>query len=329
MSHFTFLVNDEPYCLWDADTSQRTKEFLDAIDPGYFKFMAEQHANSLDSEEKQSRAATATRIAYLHGVETLMTLLGAAIQAPQAPYAWVALARTNLLRGVVNRISLSDRTLHSEISEWDRTWEGLAKRVFSEAPDDGGWKTTTAESFGQVWRLLAAQFLDSTNQLEYNSLKHGFRIRSTGVRVAVGRQTEFGVAAPSGAMRDLGGSDTGSTFYTIEHAGPTVDGSRSRRTRRQSVNWDPATQIRGLQLIDVSISNVVSFMRIANGAPADTVQFHRLEGVTDLASMLRDDIGLRTFSFDSAIHEPILATTKAELLEELSVYFSSLDDANN
>jgi hypothetical protein len=84
---FTFLVNNEPFSLWDPDPGRRTNNFLDSIDPGYFSYLAESHAEHLESAEHKRRVATASRMAYLHGIETLMTLIGAAVQAPQVPYA--------------------------------------------------------------------------------------------------------------------------------------------------------------------------------------------------------------------------------------------------
>lgn len=329
MNHFTFVVNDEPYCLWDPDPGRRTLEFLDSIDPGYFTYLAESHAENLDSAEHKRRVATAARMAYLHGIETLMTLIGAAVQAPQAPYAWVALAKTDLLRSVIERISKGDPTLHTELTQWDRTWAGLAQRVFAHCTQENGWPKT-AESFGRLWSIFAGEFLDEMNQLEYNSLKHGFRIRSSGVKIAFGLEHQYGVAPPPEEMKYLGGSDHGSTFYVIERAGPDVPGTRSRRSRRRTVNWEPEPMIRGLQLIDVSIRNVVAFMRIANGAQPGTIQFHRLEGVEDLAALLDDSVRVRTSSFDTYIEDSqIPATTKKQLLEELAQAFKEPDDPDD
>jgi len=318
MNHFTLLVNDEPYRLWDQDPGERTKEFLDSIDPAFFSYLADAHAENLDSEEHKRRVATASRMAYLHGIETFMTLVGAAVQAPHAPYAWVTLAQTKLLRGVIERISNGDHSLHTEFVNWDHTWEGLAKGVLAYSGQENGWPKTV-ESFGRAWRILAGEFLDEHNQDEYNSLKHGFRIRSAGVKIAMGKQPGPGVAAPREEMQFIGGSDTGSTFYVIERAGPDVDTNRNRRTRRRTVNWTPETAIRGLQVIDVSIRNIVTFLRIVHGAKPNTVQFHRLEGVEDLAALLRDSVGVRTSSFDVNLDESLIpVVTKKQLLEELA-----------
>lgn len=326
MDHFTFVVNDEPYCLWDQDPVRRTTQFLDSIDPGFFSYLVEAHAENLESAEHKRRVATASRMAYLHGVETFLTLVGAAVQAPQAPYAWVALAKTDLLRGLVERITKGDPTLHTELTQWDRTWDGLAQRVFSYCNKENGWPKT-AESFGRAWRIFAGEFLDENNQDEYNSLKHGFRIRSSGVKIAFGLEHQYGVAPPPEEMKFLGGSDTGSTFYVIEPAGPEVKGNRSKRSRQRTVNWTPETMLRGLQVVDASIRNIVTFIRIIHGAQPGTVQFHRLEGVEDLAALLQDSIGVRTSSFDVDLDESqISATTKKQLLDELDQHFKKPDD---
>ena len=325
MNHFTFVVNDEPYCLWDQDPVRRTAQFLDSIDPGFFSYLAEAHAGNLDSEEHKRRVATAARMAYLHGVETFMTLVGAAVQAPQAPYAWVALARTDLLRSVIERITMGDPTLHTELVGWDRTWDDFAQRLFAYCGQENGWPKT-GESFGRTWRILAGEFLDENNQAEYNSLKHGFRIRSAGVKIAFGREHQYGVAPPPEEMKYLGGSDTGSTFYTIEPMRPVTQGNRSKHSRRRTVNWTPETMIRGLQVIDVSIRNIVAFIRVIHGTPPNTVQFHRLEGVEDLAALLHDSIGVRSSSFDVTLDESQMpVTTKKQLLEELKRTFGKPD----
>jgi len=234
-----------------------------------------------------------------------------------------------LLRSVIERISKADPTLHTELTQWDRTWEGLAKRVFAHCTQENGWPKT-AESFGRLWSIFAREFLNEMNQLEYNSLKHGFRIRSSGVKIAIGLEHQYGVAPPPEEMKYLGGSDTGSTFYAIERAGPDEPGNRSRRSRRRTVNWEPEPMIRGLQLIDVSIRNVVAFMRIANGAQPSKTQFHRLEGVEDLAALLDDSVRVRTSSFDTYIDDSqIPATTKKQLLEELAQAFKKPDDPDD
>jgi hypothetical protein len=74
----------------------------------------------------------------------------------------------------------------------------------------------------------------------------------------------------------------------------------------------------------------VSFIRIANGAQPSTIQFHRLEGVEDLAALLNDSVSVRTSSFDTYMDDSLIpATTKKQLLDELDQTFKKPDDPND
>ena len=87
--HIGFVVNETPHCLWDVETySERTLEFVRGIDPTYYDHIAYIHGDLLEGDEKQY-AATALRIAYTQGLETLFALVGAVVQAPYCIAGWV------------------------------------------------------------------------------------------------------------------------------------------------------------------------------------------------------------------------------------------------
>src|SRR5258706_15852609 len=130
LRNYPMIVNDAHYCLFDPDIEERNREFLHGIDSGYFTFLAIHHGEVLESDDRQ-RVATATRIAYLHALETFFTLLGALIQAPGAAYAWVALCTNARLRELVSKISAGQKIPGCRIEPWDGTWLGLARAVFS------------------------------------------------------------------------------------------------------------------------------------------------------------------------------------------------------
>ena len=98
-----FVVDETPYCLWDADIRQRNLDFLDSIDPGYSN-IADLHGQSLDGQEKQY-AAAALRVAYSQGLETLFALLCAAIQAPDCVEGWLTKYQNSELESVVKKIN--------------------------------------------------------------------------------------------------------------------------------------------------------------------------------------------------------------------------------
>ena len=71
MQNSIFVVNKEPYCIWEIDVGERNREFLSGIDPEYFSYLAEIHLNADD----EKRAAIALRAAFHHALETLFSLI--------------------------------------------------------------------------------------------------------------------------------------------------------------------------------------------------------------------------------------------------------------
>jgi hypothetical protein len=80
-----FIVNEEPYCIWEVNLANRNNEFLDSIDTKYFDYILNVH---LDSDDEK-RAEIALRATLHHAMETMFLLLGAYIQAPN----WVVLQK--------------------------------------------------------------------------------------------------------------------------------------------------------------------------------------------------------------------------------------------
>ncbi len=76
---------------------------------------------------------------------------------------------------------------------------------------------------------------------------------------------------------------------------------------------------KSLQLIDMSIANIVSFLRIVNGAKADEAKFLRLQPGEDYSDAWRPDSLVKSFNVDSVINPLMIKpSTKAELLKFLA-----------
>ncbi|MGH3144953.1 MAG: hypothetical protein ACRDTR_04035, partial [Rubrobacter sp.] len=85
-----FAVNEKARCYWDTDLQGKNAEFIRGIDPRYFRYLATTHGQNLDgSPEERAHAAMAVRSAYHHGVETLLALLFAGLQAPDCVVGWM------------------------------------------------------------------------------------------------------------------------------------------------------------------------------------------------------------------------------------------------
>jgi hypothetical protein len=76
-----FTIDENPYCLWDWNIKSLNLEFLNSVNYQYFDFLAKTLIEYPEEKDKHY-AATALRLAYLHGLETLFALLCASLQAP-------------------------------------------------------------------------------------------------------------------------------------------------------------------------------------------------------------------------------------------------------
>lgn len=125
MKSAIFAVGDEPYCLWESDVDERTRDFLAGLDPEFFSYVLNAHMET----EDEKRASVAIRLALHHGTETLFSLLGTFVQAPDCPYAWIAQCRTEELREVVRRIGDGDGSLIAKRGKPFLGWEDVAAAV--------------------------------------------------------------------------------------------------------------------------------------------------------------------------------------------------------
>jgi hypothetical protein len=311
-----YSVLDEPYCLWEIDLTKRNLEFLSGIDAEYFWYLAKTHVDTLNDKETANRAAASLRLGFYNGAETLFSLLGALLQAPDCVYAWVAQCTTGQLRWLLRRIQSHDAQLPLKVKLEHLSWDTIAKAVLQPSNSDPAKAARNGELFSRLWARLASEYAKDVHVKEYNSLKHGFRVSHGGFRLAVGLEHEPGVAPPSEEMHSLGGSDFGSTFYALEQIGGESKANRSRRSRRVSVNWSAESMLLDLQLISMSIRNVVSALLLWNGKQPAEVHFVRPMEESDFDRPWRTVRGVLSANMDLVIPEDsVRATTKEELLD--------------
>jgi hypothetical protein len=263
-----FLVNEEPYCLWKVDIHERSAEFLKGLDPDYFEYSLNAHTATKDEQ----RASIALRTSLHHALETLFSLVGAYVQAPDCAYAWIAKCSNTDLRALVQRINNGNPTVFTKLNISSVTWSNIAESVFHTHMPGTDRQAKTMECFSSLWTRLAHEFTDPNHIDEYNSLKHGFRVKRGGFALAVGAEHQYGVPPPQSEMHLLGKSDFGTSFFKVEALGSDRK-SRSIRTRRTSVNWSIERVILLAQLAYFSINNVVSALRFMNGVPAEQCRF--------------------------------------------------------
>lgn len=314
-----FIVNEEPYCIWEIDIAERNSEFLEGIDTKYFDYLLDVHIES----EDEKRAAIALRATLHHAMETMFSLLGAYIQAPNCAYAWIAKCSNKELRQLVKNIGGYRNELHTKLNIEQVSWKSVSKLIFQCYKPDTERNAQTIKLFSSLWQKLAHEFIDMNHVDEYNSIKHGFRVRSGGFSLAVGLEHEYGVAPPNDEMKMIGSSEHGSTFFKIESVG-ALKKNRSIRSKRTSINWKVEKVALLIQLVSMSITNVVSALKIANGAQSGTCQFLRPEEDADFEKPWSYSPGVTSCNMDFIINDnDVIPTTRKELLEKLSEYKKS------
>jgi len=313
MQSFPFAVNDEPFCLWEVEPEKRVCSFLDGLDVEFFAYTLQTY---LDTED-ENRALVAIRLSLHHATETMFSLLGAFVQAPLCPYAWIAKCSNKELRAFTARVSRSDPQLISKLNIPIVNWHSVGTAVFATYQPGTERQENTVKCFADLWVRLTGEFNNQTYVDEYNALKHGFRIRPGGFTLAVGVENEYGVPPPASEMETIGQSAFGASFFRIEPLG-SVKGNRHIRSRQTSVNWSLERTILLHQLVNMSINNVVSALKVVNHYKPNECKFLRPENDSDFSLPWIHNTGITSMSSEHELDESRLPRlTRTELLAML------------
>jgi hypothetical protein len=268
--HFSkFVVDETPYCLWDWDIQKKNLEFLNRIDPVYFRHIANIHGQLLETDERQY-AAIALRTAYSHGLESLFALLFATIQAPTCVFAWLLKYEPKHIRNLITKIN-HRKTIISKLAIKPINWNTLASEIHSFSTSDPEKDTSTQKAFAKLWERFAFEFLDKHLSTEYNSIKHGLRIKMGGFHIEIEFEDVLNSSPSSEKAKVVGKSEFGSAFLISEN----LHNRHNLRVVEQRLNWNPNNLVHALVLISISIANIVAYLKQLNRAPADEIHVFR------------------------------------------------------
>lgn len=315
IGYYPFVVDAEAYCMWDWEPMQSNLDFLSNIDPDFFEHIAMLYSPLLKGE-KRHYAATALRIAYSQGLETLFALLCATAQAPHCIVGWMHQYANRDLYSVIRKIHNHEKISHCLANE-PVSWDSLSMEIHQYLPPEH--KMEVSKSFGTLWTRFAEEFLKEDFGKEYNSIKHGLRIRMGGSTIAIGIETTPGVSPPRENMRRLGGSVFGTTFLTKHDLG----NKQNFRLKRQSLNWDPVKYVVALSLISYSIGNILSALKASCGVNFSNLQFRVPEDPKSFDAPWETDrsLGLTFSGFNAIIEsEDIQIFTKTQIFTEYKRY---------
>lgn len=327
MEYSKFVVYKEPYCVWDFDLNQTNLEFIKSMRPEYFDNVVLHNSKQLEEEEK-NLAALSIRLAYFHGMETLFSLICATLQAPECVVGWLQKYTVNGLRNMIKDID-SEQDIWTKRGPTKFSWEELSNAFNSFKLEDVGKEQKIKAEFGKFWKKLAAEFQDKKSSDEYNNIKHGLRIQSGGVHVAMGEEREFGVSPPPENFISMGGNDFGTSFSTLDKIcqDGVPNGKYHFCVRKNSVNWDPEIIGIRVRLISNSIKNILSFLEILNGVNPETVKFSWPQDLSIFEEAWKSQSGVSNFNVAPIINqEDIQIFNKDEIL---AIYHQSEEHEGN
>lgn len=119
---YPFAIVERPQCVYVSSLKRTSLSFLDGIDAGYFRFIAATNAKYFSdpigtesalgrdqpappADREAHHAAVVVRLTYSQALETLFALLGAVVQAPECPPAWITRYQPKDLGDFVRAIS--------------------------------------------------------------------------------------------------------------------------------------------------------------------------------------------------------------------------------
>ncbi len=335
LQYLNFIVNDRPFCLWDENVKRKSLEFLDGLDPSYYKYVANIFLNGVNEKNKKEnhQSALLIRLIYSMALETFFAFIGSAIQAPYCVPAWISLYQPSELKLIINKIQ-SERPIMSCINTERLSWPMISDIILTNLVLEDKVKEREIKfGFSKAWAYLASDFLDDGFNEEYNSIKHGLRVHAESSSVFIGVQSQPNEPVPIERMQLLDKSEFGSSFFKLEKIGDFKPHQRLKRYRR---NWSPKEMASKLILLSMSLNNVQSALKIINGTAANTVQFEWPADYSSLTTVneLFTDVGLVSFNgpditilpeyIDPFSKEEILANYKAKnIFGEKHIIFSN------
>jgi len=265
-----FCVNKKPWLVADPDLKARNHEFLIGIDAEYFQYSLSVHGKAEESNYRH--ASIAMQATLHHALETLFSLIGVLLQAPDCGYAWIAKCQTVDLIRLLERISKRDQTLFTKLVNQDISWEGIALRIAELC--DSQVSTDLLSDFklshGRCLGRLAAEMTNHDKRDEYNSIKHGFRIQPGGFQlyVSIDDNQVHTPPANSDGMDLVAESDYGASFFKLVPLSSSKK-ERGLKPERVSTNWNPTRTMMLIQLTHSYIVNVHCALKRLNNVAGE------------------------------------------------------------
>lgn len=319
MQYSKFTINNRPVCVWDSDIKKLNSDFIKSIKPDYYVFIAESNFGIIEDKEADKKdriyASMNLRIHYSMALETLFALICATLQAPDCISGWMLKYTNNELFTLVRKINHKEKikTKFSKLS--DISWDSIGKlMIYNAIIDDIKAKEKLEQNFSLVLRRFADDFLDKKFNDEFNSIKHGFRIRAGGFTLKLRPSSKNGVPIEGKDWMTITQSEYGSTYNYEERI---AENKLNIRVRQHSRNWNPENIYSALHMISICIHNIRTHLCVNWGIDREN-QKYKTVSEEAFKSPWKNLIGLGDGGFDMGFdYQNVKLFSKEEIL---SVY---------
>lgn len=311
MENKIIYVNDNPYVLWDKEIKENNKIYLNSIDSEYFDFIL----NLVEGQQDENRISLLLRSTFYHSLEMMFSLLCALIQSPLSAYAWIPKCDNNSLRKIITRINNQENTLHCEHPNISTiSWYSISSIIFYSKDD------TIKKEFAHILELLANELINEKNIDEYNSIKHGLRVRKGGFHVSLFNETN-----PNTKYK-IGGSKFGTSWYKIKKLKKDTE-DRSFFSQKNHLNWSLERTNALTQVISVLIYNVTSALKAYNNYENTQFDFKFFENFEDIKNMIKDDMSISHFELPAELskYDNYPKVTKKSIEIEIKKQLSNVE----
>lgn len=279
---YPFCVGEQPYVLWSTTIAADCREFLGSVDTDFYDRWV--HLISLpphveidpSTENRRPDDSSMVRLLWHHGMEMLLMLIGAFMQAPSAPHAYFVKCRSDDVVDLAELLATNTPLRYTRLKYESFSLTGLLTLIHESAPWVEGEQTI--ERFRLSLVDMMNDYIMPQARWEYNGIKHGLRARHGSFLLRVGREEVYGVPPPEEAFRTVGHSESSSTFQVPKAlVGATKQDSRLNFSLdRVTVPWSLDKALCDLRIISMLANNVVSALKIVNGATIGTCRYLRI-----------------------------------------------------
>lgn len=318
MKGHLFCVGNKPYCVWESHDSNG--DYIRGIDPSYFGYLAATHSANLQGEHR-SRAVAALSNAYYHGLETLFMLIFATLQAPQCISGWLLKCWPLQLRELVKDMSEGKPPHACRWKLHNGSWKSVSRLIHGRLLSGNPEADELVESFGLLWHRFARDYIQEYRVDEYNSFKHGFRTHAgKGPTITFQKKGDGSRPADEQSNPFSLQSDFGNSFCVQQELQGANDPNLKHHftIKHCHVNLQAEALGKELSLLNISLHNVVAFLKMDNGFPIESLSVIWPEQKEEFKQPLPKAGTLVQVSVPQEISEDdIQKLTKDEILQRL------------